>query len=122
MPGFIHRLFGRDQGHVVELQQGNCSLSNINICFFYQINITWTLSSGPTVWSKGSCDAWYFKSKVKKTKQNNSLDQNNFLCQSDGLNWRKKWRKWWVRSLPAHIGLELVSYLVLYYIIHGIYW
>ena len=49
------------------------------------------------------------------------MDQK-FLYQSDGLNWRKKWRKWWVRSLPAHIGLELVSYLVLYYIIHGIYW
>jgi len=80
MPGFIHRLFGRDQGHVVELQQG------------------------PTVWSKGSCEAWYFKSK------------------SDGLNWSKKWRKWWVRSLPAHIGLELLCYLVLYYIIHGVYW
>ena len=38
--------------------------------------------------------------------------------QSSGLTWRK----WWSRSLPAHIGLELVLYLVLYYIIHAIYW
>jgi len=75
MPGFIHRLFGRDQGYSVELKKGS------------------------TVWSKGSCEEWYFKSK------------------SSGLSWQK----WWGRSLPAHIGLELVCYLVLYYIIHGIY-
>ena len=47
------------------------------------------------MWSKGSSQGWYFRSK------------------SSGLTWRK----WWGRSLLAHIGLELFLYLVLYYII-----
>ena len=50
---------------------------------------------GKSVWSKGSGEAWYFRSK------------------SAGLTWRK----WWGRSLIAHIGLELILYLVLYYVI-----
>jgi len=58
------------------------------------------LQNGDTVWSKGTSDGWYYTSK------------------SSGLTWRK----WWSRSLPAHIGLELFLYLVLYYIIHAIYW
>jgi hypothetical protein len=29
--------------------------------------------------------------------------------------------RWWPRSLIAHIGLELFSYMVMYYIIHLIY-
>jgi len=71
MPGFIHRLFGRDDLDVDCLQDGS------------------------TLWSKGSSEGWYFRSK------------------SSGLTWRK----WWGRSLLAHIGLELILYLVLYYII-----
>lgn len=71
MPGFIHRLFGRDDLDVDCLQDGT------------------------NLWSKGSSQGWYFRSK------------------SSGLTWRK----WWGRSLLAHIGLELFLYLVLYYII-----
>ena len=50
---------------------------------------------GKSLWSKGSSEGWYFRSK------------------SSGLTWRK----WWGRSLLAHIGLELILYLALYYII-----
>ena len=95
MPGFIHRLFGRDQGYTVELKKGNSTFS-----VRYNQNMYYIILLGPTVWSKGSCEEWYFKSK------------------SSGLTWQK----WWGRSLPAHIGLELLCYLVIYYIIHGIYW
>jgi len=57
------------------------------------------LKSGSDLWSKGTSEGWYYKSK------------------SNGLTWRK----WWARSLTAHIGLELFLYLVIYYIIHLIY-
>ena len=96
MPGFIHRLFGRDQGYTAELNKGKTLASRFDIPN-NQLSIS---SSGPNLWSKGSCEEWYFKSK------------------SSGLTWQK----WWGRSLPAHIGLELVCYLVVYYIIHVIYW
>jgi len=75
MPGFIHRLFGRDRGECEHLH------------------------SGKTLWEKGSSDGWYYHSKAS------------------GIGWKK----WWSRSLPAHIGGELILYLVLYFIIHIIY-
>jgi len=75
MPGFIHRLFGKDDHECDELKQG------------------------PTLWDKGSPDGWYYHSKAS------------------GIGWKK----WWSRSLPAHIGLELALYIGLYYIIHIIY-
>lgn len=76
MPGFIHRILGRDAKSNVE-----------------------ELKSGSTLWEKGCPDAWYYHSK------------------SAGLTLRK----WWGRSLLAHIGLELILYLGLYFIIHIIY-
>jgi len=76
MPGFIHRLFGRDSNKATK-----------------------ELSGGPTLWDKGSPDSWYYYSK------------------SSGISFKK----WWARSLPAHIGLELFLYLVCYYMIHLIY-
>jgi len=75
MPGFIHRLLGKDPKHVEGLREGNI------------------------LWEKGSPDAWYYHSK------------------SAGLTARK----WWARSLIAHIGMELILYLGLYFIIHIIY-
>ena len=54
---------------------------------------------GSTLWSKGSNEGWYYRSK------------------SNGLTWKK----WWARSLLAHIGLELFLYLVIYFIIHAIH-
>jgi len=75
MPGFIHRLFGRDDKESEDLKEG------------------------PSLWDKGSPDGWYYHSKAS------------------GIGWKK----WWGRSLPAHIGGELILYLVLYFIIHIIY-
>jgi len=82
MPGFIHRLFGRD-----DLQEKTKLDGGVK---YY-------------LWDKGSPDSWYFHSK------------------SSGLSKKKsRFQKWWGRSLFAHIGVELIVYLVLYYIIHAI--
>merc|ERR1711936_891295 len=51
------------------------------------------------LWSKGSPTGWYQHSKSSKF---------SFL-------------RWWRRSLPKHIGLELLIYLVLYYAINVVY-
>jgi predicted membrane chloride channel (bestrophin family) len=75
MPGFFHRMFGKDTQECEHLHPGN------------------------TIWDKGSSDGWYYHSKAS------------------GIGWKK----WWARSLWAHIGLELFSYLVLYFIIHIVY-
>jgi len=48
------------------------------------------------LWAHGSPQAWYQHSK------------------SSGFSLRS----WWVRSLPAHIGRELVFYLFLFYVLH----
>jgi len=76
MPGFIHRMFGKDS-------QKSCH----------------HLGTGPDLWNKGSPDPWYYHSK------------------SSGGGFKK----WWSRSLPAHIGVELICYLAVYYFIHIIY-
>jgi len=78
MPGFFHRLFGKDRQESEYLKPAG---------------------PGHTIWDKGSSDGWYYHSKAS------------------GIGWKK----WWSRSLPAHIGLELVIYLVLYFIIHIVY-
>lgn len=51
------------------------------------------------LWQRGSPTGWYQHSKT-----------------SGWSFWR-----WWRRSLPRHIGLELLVYLVLYYVIHLLY-
>merc|ERR1711953_627635 len=51
------------------------------------------------LWSKGSPSGWYQHSRSSKF---------SFL-------------RWWRRSLPKHIGLELLIYLVLYYAINVVY-
>jgi len=80
MPGFIHRLFGRDAKKSCEALKG-----------------------GPDLWDKGSPDAWYYHSKSYKSSHKSSV-----------------FKKWWGRSLLAHIGLELLVYLGCYYVIHAI--
>merc|ERR1719483_1065454 len=52
-----------------------------------------------SLWHRGSPTGWYDHSK------------------SSGWSF---WR-WWRRSLPRHIGLELLVYLVLYFVIHLVY-
>ena len=57
MPGFIHRLFGKDVMDVDCLQNGECP-------HFTRNRLTWLYIVGDTVWSKGTSDGWYYTSKV----------------------------------------------------------
>jgi len=52
------------------------------------------------LWERGSPDGWYAHSKSSSVKT---------------------FRRWWPRSLVAHIGFELFCYMIVYYIIHIIY-
>jgi len=54
MPGFIHRLFGRDRGECEHLH------------------------SGKTLWEKGSSDGWYYHSKVGIGEQLKDTSQASF--------------------------------------------
>ena len=51
------------------------------------------------LWHKGSPEAWYQHSK-----------SSSFSII-----------RWWKRSLPRYIGLELLTYLILYYVLYVLY-
>jgi len=93
MPGIIHRLFGRDDNkkRVGLLQEMYDKVQGDRV---YECQ---------GLWSRGESDGWYTLSKSGTSVE------------------RKTWGRWWRRSLPGHIGLELLMYLGVYYLIHLIY-
>ena len=66
------------------------------------------------LWSKGSPNGWYQHSRVGLKL----LAKRNFdHFQSSKFSFLR----WWRRTLPKHIGLELLTYLVLYYAVNVVY-
>ena len=66
------------------------------------------------LWAKGSPDGWYQHSKVSRLAHGTPLT-SPFQSSEFSLV------RWWKRSLPRHIGAELLAYLILYYSVYIVY-
>jgi len=95
MPGALHRLLGKeDHPKRVGLTQEMSEKLHLS-------------PLGPSLWGRGDPEPWYLASELKRLSK---IPPHKLILKA-----------WWKRSLLSHLGIELLIYVALYYIIHLIY-
>ena len=95
MPGAVHRLLGKEDHPK-------------RVGLLHEMSERMQLKEGgASLWGRGNPDPWYQASELKRLAK---LPPQKLILKA-----------WWKRSLLSHLGIELLIYVALYYIIHLIY-